>query len=482
LTVLEQHALAESASFVFAGVALIASLYTACLARLTRQRAFFAYAAHFASFGGFASIVSGRASSNRADESYVLAFASGALALVFALVAFRALPRARLLSLGWCSVASGLLVTSSCALSFVPASLLPVHAVQIGLFLQFALLASEIAAQLNAARNDLHAVREALSSELSAVSQALSTAEEASQRAERATRVRDEFIATMSHEFRTPLNPIINIPQGLRAEFTRVTQARCEKCQALFELEAGDVVANDTPCPDCGEQGTLQKDSALSFAGDAARARTLLGKVEHSGEHLLRVVNGILDYSKMEARQLKLLYERFDVRALLREVVNDLDEAAQRADIQLSMSFATGGDERPLLCFADPHRLREVLVQLIDNAIKFRRGASTVLVTLREQDGKLSFSVADQGIGIAKEHLDSIFTSFEQVSKGNTRSYGGTGLGLSMARSLVQMHGGEISASSEPDVGSTFRFWIPRGISQRGSLPEKRRLSVGARL
>jgi signal transduction histidine kinase len=386
----------------------------------------------------------------------------------------RAESRSWLTALGLGAAALGALLAELLALDLVPASPLLRFAPHAGLCVQLLSWAVALARALNRARDEFAAVSGALSSELAAVSEALRSAEEASQRAERATRVRDEFIATMSHEFRTPLNPIINIPQGLRAEFVRVAHARCAACAAMFELEAGDNITQETPCPDCQVAGSLRLESSLTFAGNAERARTLLVKVEHSGEQLLRVVNAILDFSKMEAHQLKLIRERFDARAMVRELIADLDEVAQRAEIDLSLA----GDQRATFVYADPQRVREVLGHLIDNAIKFRRGPGAVVVSLREESDRVAFSVADQGIGIAQEHLASVFTSFEQVSKGNTRSYGGTGLGLTMARSLVQMHGGEISATSELLVGSTFRFWIPKASPARGSLRSLERLSL----
>jgi signal transduction histidine kinase len=462
------------------GMLLIAALHCALVARMAGQGAYRAYACYFALAA--LSGLSARAGLLRSlflEPSALLdgfALVCAALALLAALRVFRAAPRSLPFWLGCASAALGAAIALFAALAFSPAWWFGALAFSLGLSLQALLLAAEFGAQIKAAHVELSTVEGALSSELSAVSLALRTAEEASQRAERATRVRDEFIATMSHEFRTPLNPIINIPQGLRAEFVRVEQAHCTQCKALFELESQDVVSPATACPECASVGSLHKEQALSFAGDPARARTLLSKVEHSGEHLLRVVNAILDYSKLEAQQLRLLYERFDARRLLRELIADLDPAARRADIQLTLV----ADEHPLLVYADPHRLREVLTHLIDNAIKFRRGAGAVVVTLSEEGERIGLSVADQGVGIAKEHLESIFTSFEQVSKGNTRSHGGTGLGLSMARSLVRMHGGEITASSEPQVGSTFRFWIPRGAPARGSLRSLKRVSAGA--
>jgi signal transduction histidine kinase len=460
------------------GMLLIAALHCALVARMVGQDAYRSYARYFglAALSGLLApfgLLGRQLDASVANGSACLC---AALALFAAFRVFRVATRGRPFWLGFASAGAAAALALLAAFGAVHAPWLGALALSLGLSLQALLLAAELGAQIKAAHVELSTVEGALSSELSAVSLALRTAEEASQRAERATRVRDEFIATMSHEFRTPLNPIINIPQGLRAEFVRVEQAHCAQCSALFELEPEDVLSPQTACPECESLGSLHKEQALSFAGDAARARALLTKVEHSGEHLLRVVNAILDYSKLEAQQLRLLYERFDARRLLRELLADHEPAAQRAQIQLALI----AEERPLLVHADPHRLREVLTHLIDNAIKFRRGAGKVVVTMHEQAERIDFSVADQGVGIAQEHLESVFTSFEQVSKGNTRSHGGTGLGLSMARSLVRMHGGEITASSELHVGSTFSFWIPRGAPARASARSLKRLSAGA--
>jgi signal transduction histidine kinase len=378
--------------------------------------------------------------------------------LAAALLVRRRTKQARLFLIGWASVIAGALFSSLQHAGILPASFATIWSLQIGISIQVVLLASGLADEINTAHSELDAVNLDLSHKLDALSTALTRADDANQRAERATRVRDEFVATMSHEFRTPLNPIINIPQGLRAEFQRVRQAACSNCRALFELEAGERLSRPLECPACSSMGSLHEQSVLRFAGNPARARNLLTKIERSGVQLLQVVNGILDFSKLEAGQVRLARERFEPASVVREALDEMAQAAQQAEIELACSFAP--DLPPL--HADAQRIRQVLVRLLENAIRFRNGPGRVTVAVDAREHAVLFSVEDQGIGISKTHFESIFASFEQVHKGNTRRYGGTGLGLSIARSLVRMHGGELWVESRLGAGSTFFISIPR--------------------
>jgi signal transduction histidine kinase len=363
----------------------------------------------------------------------------------------------RIFLIGWGSVMLGSILSALQGAGLLPTHFLINWSVQIGISIQVVLLASALADKINTARAELSAVNEALSRKLDALSAALNVAEQANQEAEQATRAKQEFIATMSHEFRTPLNPIINIPEGLLQEFARHSRAVCATCNSQFELEPGDTISPQSSCPECSTRGSLSELSVAQFEGDAARARRFLAKIGSSGLHLLQVVNGILEFSQMEAGRLALLREHFDVAEVVAEALEEMREPARRRGIQLTSSVSAA--QRQL--FADRHRLREVLVHLIDNAIKFSSGPGRVTIWVELEGDSLVFSVADEGIGIPSQHHTSIFTSFEQVHKGNTRRFGGTGLGLSNARSLVRMHGGEMWVESVPEQGSIFYFSIP---------------------
>jgi signal transduction histidine kinase len=305
-----------------------------------------------------------------------------------------------------------------------------------------------------------------LGSRLAGVNQQLSDnvadLKQALARAERATKVKDEFIATMSHELRTPLNAIINVPQGLLADFETVPAAVCTSCKGEFLLDPGETIEAHTACPSCGAPRTLRAETSTVYVGRPAHTVRFLRKIERSGHHLLQMVNGVLDFSKMAAGRLELSLEAVDLRLFLSEVVDQMNDMAQGRGISIALTTTDASDP----CFVDPVRLRQVLMNLLANAIKFSDPGSTLRVNW-ERDGDADhIEVIDRGIGIAAENHERIFASFEQVHKGDTRKYGGTGLGLSISRSLVRMHGGELWVESKLGAGSTFKLTIPRNLEQ----------------
>ena len=386
--------------------------------------------------------------------------------------------RARLFLLGWGSAIVGALVFALQGAGYLPQMFLTDWAVQIGGALQLILLSSALADKLNSTRADLGEVHEHLSDKLEDLSAALERAEQATVRAEQATQRKDEFLATMSHEFRTPLNPIINIPQQIRQEFLPARHAVCSHCATRFELDDDEQLAPSSACPECAHEGTLIAESALRYAGDALQTRRFLSKIERSGRQLLHVVNGILEFSKLQAGHVELVRESVEVGELVRDVVLEMGaEASQR---QLAIACVL---RPPVLTLElDAQRLRQVLSILLDNAIKYSERPGSIMVRAELVDNTYSVSVTDQGICIASEHFETIFTSFEQVSKGNTRRYGGTGLGLSIARSLSRMQGGELTVQSAPGQGSTFTVTLPRRrASQARSLFARPSASESAR-
>ncbi|MET0342937.1 MAG: 7TM-DISM domain-containing protein [Polyangiales bacterium] len=297
-----------------------------------------------------------------------------------------------------------------------------------------------------------------LSSNVDDLKVALGRAERATEDARRATLVKDEFMATMSHELRTPLNAIINVPQGLLEDFPSVRAATCGACGSRFVLDPGDVIEPTTSCPDCSEVGTLRADTITQYLGKPAHTARFLAKIERSGRHLLQMVNGVLDFSKMEAGRLELSLEPLDVAKLLHETTDELIDVARSRGLDIKVHLAN--DEEPGL--GDPVRLRQVLLNLLSNAIKFSDSGSIIDVFWKRDPDNDVISVKDRGIGIAPEDHSRVFASFEQVHKGDTRKYGGTGLGLSISRSLVRMHGGELWVESRLGEGATFTFRIPR--------------------
>ncbi|HZR34686.1 MAG TPA: ATP-binding protein [Nevskia sp.] len=231
------------------------------------------------------------------------------------------------------------------------------------------------------------------------------------ERAEAASKAKSSFLANMSHELRTPLNAILGYAQ------------------------------------------LLQRDRSLGERQAAAAAT-----IQHSGEHLLTLITDILDLSKIEAGKLELVTGRADLGAFLQGVADIIRIRAE--DKALSFRFEPA-PQLPRFARFDEKRLRQVLLNLLGNAVKFTDcGEVTLRAALlhREQDqARLRFEVCDTGTGIAADDLQAIFQPFEQVGDSQRRS-GGTGLGLSISRELVRLMGGEIGVDSTPGRGS--RFWF----------------------
>jgi signal transduction histidine kinase/ActR/RegA family two-component response regulator len=242
------------------------------------------------------------------------------------------------------------------------------------------------------------------------VEEAMAAARDA---AEAGARARTEFLAVMSHEIRTPLNAVI------------------------------------------GLSGLLQ-DATLP-PEQAAHARL----IREAGDHLLSLVNDILDFSSLESGRLLLEETPFDPRAETSVAVELLDPQARAKGLAMRSEIAP---DVPARVVGDPGRLRQVLLNLLNNAVKFTdRGSVRLSVrTLPAPPGRiaLGFEVQDSGIGIPAEAARQLFSAFRQVDASTSRRFGGTGLGLAISRQLVERMGGSIAVESEPGVGSIFRFNI----------------------
>jgi signal transduction histidine kinase len=173
-----------------------------------------------------------------------------------------------------------------------------------------------------------------------------------------------------------------------------------------------------------------------------------LTDIQVNGKHLLRLINDVLDLSKIEAGRMELSLSEYSVRDVVETVRASLRSLAN----EKGLDFVTE--------VGDSKRITQCLLNLTGNALKFtKRGR--VLIGVERQRDTLCYRVADTGIGIAPEHVDAVFAEFQQVDATTTREFVGTGLGLSITKKFVELHGGRIWVESEPGRGSTFYFTIP---------------------
>ncbi|HEY0330411.1 MAG TPA: PAS domain-containing sensor histidine kinase [Rhodopseudomonas sp.] len=237
--------------------------------------------------------------------------------------------------------------------------------------------------------------------------------------ADRADASRSHFLATMSHELRTPLNAIIGFSEMI-----------------------------------------VQEDALMI---SAERRKEYAQLINDSGQHLLSVVNGILDMSKMESGNFEILPEPFAPRPALLNCCNLLALKARENEVDL---ITRAPDNLPQLT-GDPRAFKQIVLNLVSNAIKFTERGGTVTVSAAVEGARLVLRVSDTGVGIGADDLKRIGEAFFQAGKTYQRRHEGTGLGLSIVKSLVGLHGGEMSVESKLDEGTTVTVRLPLAFTRR---------------
>jgi signal transduction histidine kinase len=232
-------------------------------------------------------------------------------------------------------------------------------------------------------------------------------------RAETSNRAKSEFLANMSHELRTPLNAIIGFSDIIRG--------------SMF--------------------GPLDE-----------RYRDYAADIFKSGAHLLKLINDILDLSRLEAKQAELCEEDVDLAAIVQSCTHLIEPQAQGAKIQLLSAV----DSNIPLIRADDRRMRQILINLLSNAVKFTPEGGQVRISACLTHEGVTITVTDTGIGMAPDQIPYALQPFRQIDSKISRKHEGTGLGLPLTKHLVELHGGSLTIESKLDNGTTVTCLLPR--------------------
>ena len=241
--------------------------------------------------------------------------------------------------------------------------------------------------------------------------------------AEQASRAKSDFLANMSHELRTPLNAIIGFAEILRDELVGTVNAEQKEC---------------------------------------------INDIHISGQHLLEMINDILDLSKIEAGKMVLQVEEFSIVEAVEEVNAIISALAVKKDLELKLTY-----NRDYMIAADRVKFKQIFYNLLSNAVKFTPEGGKVATQLEIAETELRADVIDTGIGIAEVDQAKLFAPFTQIDTSKSRRYGGTGLGLALTRRLIMLHGGEINVESQEGKGSTFTLRMPLRQLERAADADK---------
>lgn len=243
---------------------------------------------------------------------------------------------------------------------------------------------------------------------------------------------KSEFLANISHELRTPLNAVIGFSEVM--------------IQEVF--------------------GPIGNDRYREYAGD----------IRQSGLHLLGVINDLLDYSKLEAGRLELHVEDVSPAAILDKCTRMMRQRVDAEHLTLSTDI---GDAADVVVQGDDRKITQIILNLLSNSIKFTPAGGIIRLSIRQSGDGVDIVVADSGIGMSKNDIALALAPFGQVDSSLNREYAGTGLGLPLSKSLVELHGGTMTIDSAPGKGTTFTVHLSRYIGETGQHPPLRLVSGG---
>ncbi len=251
----------------------------------------------------------------------------------------------------------------------------------------------------------------------------------AEEKAQIANKLKSVFFANMAHEIRTPLNGII------------------------------------------GFADLLNEDEQMGF-----EAKDKVSLIQKSARLLLEIINDLLDFSKIESQRMEIFPTEIDLEKLLGHIFKTFQLRVEQKGLYFSLKRI---NKLPPFILMDELRIIQIMNNLISNAIKFTSmGGIEISVSYDNDQKNIHFHVRDSGIGIAKERQESIFEAYIQADQDTTRNYGGTGLGLTITKQLVQLMGGDISLTSQPGMGTTFNFWLPAPLAENEQLQEEKKADV----
>ena len=325
----------------------------------------------------------------------------------------------------------------------VPATFITAYGLQIGIALGVLLLSFSLAARIRTIKK---AKEEAEAASITAQIDALRKSEEAA-------RVKSEFLANMSHELRTPLNALCNIPRALMTNFSEQLVWECHSCQSYFEDETPPKHRDaQHPCPDCPD-ALMKLVPIIQYIGDHQEQHHFIKRLDVQAQELLGLVERVLSFNDASTGGQSVDLEEHPTELLFDVLVERFTLKARERDQNLKVTYEVTTPTIRL----DKDKVEKCLEIVLDNALKCSMdGGKVDCIFQATQPNHLVVTVQDEGIGIPGGEVDKIFTPFYQIESSHTRQFGGAGLGLALAKELIELHGGQIEVESIPGTGATF--------------------------